>query len=71
MSLFEKARAAACSFSIGKIPRPVTIFSWIEYSRWVLAMIVVRPGDGKPSSIERPTSRNSGARRTSRAPGTG
>jgi hypothetical protein len=34
-------------------------------------MTVVRAGDTKPSSIIRPTSRNSGATRTSSAPGTG
>ena len=37
----------------------------------MLATIVVRAGDGNPSSIERATSRNSGARSTSSAPGTG
>ena len=34
-------------------------------------MIVVRDGDANPASIARPTSSSSGARRTSRAPGTG
>src|SRR3990172_3571981 len=47
------------------MPFPVGIFSWIEYRRCVLATIVVRAGDGKPSSIERPTPRNSAARKTS------
>jgi hypothetical protein len=49
----------------------VAIFSWIDSSRCVEAITVVRAGDTKPSSIMRPTSRNSGATSTSSAPGTG
>ena len=70
-SVREKARAAASSSPGGWMARPVAIFSWMEKSRWVEATIVVRSGEGNPSSMARPTSRNSGASRTSSAPGTG